>query len=69
MEVPQGNSLCGSFKQAKISFFPSYIFLIQNQRMEGCKSSCIGFGIGGRGRRWEMVKEGEYFANTAGTCM
>jgi hypothetical protein len=26
MEVPQGNSLCGSFKQAKISFFSFLYF-------------------------------------------
>jgi hypothetical protein len=69
MEVPQGNSLCSYFKHPKMSFF-SLFFLIQNQTQQGNTGAAwkeVGIGSwyqweGGEDR--EMVKEGEYGANT-----
>jgi hypothetical protein len=50
-------------------FFPSFSFLIQNQRTRGQNRFCLGVlvPVGGRGEK--MVTEGEYGANTVYTCM
>jgi hypothetical protein len=53
MEIPQGNSLCSSLKQAKCHFFH-----LLNQRTGGQKRSCLGRGTIGSSGRAEDVGEG-----------
>jgi hypothetical protein len=70
MGVPQGNSLCSCFKQTKLSIFFLLIFFYtksENRRVEQVLHGGL-VSVGG-GRRWEMVKEGEYVASTVCTYM
>jgi hypothetical protein len=54
MEVPQGNSLCGSFKQAKISFFLLIFFLYKIREWKGAKVPALDLELvgGGGGGKW-----------------
>jgi hypothetical protein len=66
--MAQGNFLCSHLKQPKISLLSSFLYRIRKQ--EGRTGPAWGGWY-----QWEeeegreMVKEGEYGANTMKTCM
>jgi hypothetical protein len=68
MEVPQGNSLYSYLKQPKMSFFSSS-FLVQNQSTGGGTDLAVGGLVQWEEGGGEMVKEGDYGANTVYICM
>jgi hypothetical protein len=51
-ETSQGNSLYSCLKQTKMSLF----FLLHNWRIGGQNRSCLGWGVGTRGRNEEVGK-------------
>jgi hypothetical protein len=70
MEVPWRNSLYNYLKQAKCHFFLPVFFLYNIGEQQGGTGPAWGGWYqweAGGGR--EMVKNGEYGANTAYTCM
>jgi hypothetical protein len=62
MEMPQGNSLCSSLKQAKNVIFLFILYKIGEQEEEQVPPE--EWGCGTNGRREEVVKECEHGTNT-----
>jgi hypothetical protein len=52
MEMPQGNSLCSSLKQAKMSFFSSFYTKLENKRKNRSRLRSGGVVPMGEGRKW-----------------
>jgi hypothetical protein len=68
MELPQGNSLCSYLRHQKYEFFLPFLYKIREQggRTGPAWGDWYQWAVG---RDGEMVKEGEYGANTVYTCI